>query len=232
VSSLKNHIIYGIYDKIIHMGTKLIYFVRHGETASNALHIKQGPEGPLSEKGQEQALATAKRFPKGWRGKPQLIVASPYERTKETAEIIAKELHMKVKLSDLLVERRNPSGIVGHDAGDREVRKVLDKIDKSYHEDDLRIADEENFTDLKKRAKKLLDYISRRNAKRIIMVTHSRFLKMIISYMKYGDKLTATQYNNLSYFNPIKNAGMAICSYKHHWLKKNEWKLLVWDDLA
>ena len=213
------------------MSTKVIYFVRHGETLNNVLQVKQGPDGPLSVQGREQALATAKRFPKGWRGKPDLIVASPYERTRETAEIIAKELHLKVRYSDLLAERKNPSGIVGREAGDREVKKVLDKIDKSYHEDDLRISDEENFTDLKRRAKKLLGYISRRNAKRIIMVTHSRFLKMVISYMIYGDKLTATQYNNLSYFNKIKNAGMAICSYKHHWLKKNEWKVVVWDDL-
>lgn len=214
------------------MSTKIIYFVRHGETQSNVEHIKQGPDGPLSVKGREQALETAKRFPKGWRGKPQLIVASPFERTKETAEIIGKYLHLKVRYSDLLKERKNPSGIVGREAGDREVRKVLDKIDKSYHEDDLRVADEENFTDLKKRAKKLLGYISRRSAKRIIMVTHSRFLKMVISYMLYGNKLTASQYNTLSFFNKIDNAGMAICTYKHHWLKKNEWKLVVWDDLA
>lgn len=213
------------------MSSKIIYFVRHGETLNNVLQIKQGPDGPLSVRGREQALATAKRFPKGWRGKPQIIVSSPYERTKETAEIIGNYLHLKVRYSDLLAERKNPSGIVGREAGDREVRKVLDKIDKSYHEDDLRIADEENFTDLKKRARKLLGYISRRNAKRIIMVTHSRFLKMIVSYMLYGEKLTASQYNTLSFFNKIDNAGMAICTYKHHWLKKNEWKLIVWNDL-
>ncbi|MFZ2149560.1 MAG: histidine phosphatase family protein [Minisyncoccia bacterium] len=213
------------------MATKVIYFVRHGETANNALHIKQGPEGPLSDKGREQALATAKRFPKGWRGKPQLIVSSPYERTKETAEIIAKELKMKVKYSDLLVERRNPSGVVGHDAGDLDVRKVLDRIDKSYHSDDLRVSDEENFADLKLRARKLLKFIKRRHAKRIIMVTHSRFLKMIAAYMTHGEELTASQYNTLSYFNKIDNAGMCICAYTHHWFKKDEWKILVWNDL-
>ena len=43
------------------MATKLIYFVRHGETLNNAKGIRQGPEGPLSEKGRAQALATAKR---------------------------------------------------------------------------------------------------------------------------------------------------------------------------
>ena len=214
------------------MATKIIYFVRHGETELNAQNIRQGPEGPLAERGREQALATAKRFPKE-NGRPQVIVASPYERTKETADIIAKELNMrKVEYSDLLKERRNPSEVVGHWGGEPEVRQIIDRMDKSYHEDDLRVSDEENFTDLKDRAKKLLAFIRHRSEKRIIMVTHGIFLKMIVSYMTYGDDLTASQYNTLSYFNPINNAGMTICSYTPHWFKEGEWKLLVWNDLA
>ena len=179
------------------MATKIIYFVRHGETENNAKGIRQGPEGALTEKGRAQALATAKRFPKH-KGRPQIIIASPYERTRETAAIIAKELHLRVKYSKLLVERRNPSEVIGHAGTEPEVRKIIDRIDNSYHADDLRISDEENFTDLKKRAKKLLNYITWRWQSRIIMVTHKIFLKMVISYMLYGDKLTASQYNNLS----------------------------------
>ena len=89
------------------MATKLIYFVRHGETKSNATGVRQGEEGSLTEKGREQALATAKRFPTH-KGRPQIIISSPYERTKETAEIIAKYLDIKIKYSDLLKERKNP----------------------------------------------------------------------------------------------------------------------------
>jgi len=213
------------------MRTKLIYFVRHGETELNAKNIRQGPEGSLSEKGRVQALATAQRFPKH-KGRPQVIISSPYERTKETAEIIGKELNMDVEYSDLLVERKNPSEIIGHWGGEIKVKHIIEQIDKSYHADDLRVSDEENFVDLKKRAKKLLTYIKRRREKRIIMVTHGIFLKMVVSYMLYGEKLTATQYNNLSYFNPINNAGMTICSYTTHFFQKNEWKLLVWNDLS
>lgn len=212
------------------MGTKLIYFVRHGETELNAKNIRQGPEGSLTEKGRAQALATAKRFPK-YKGSPKIIISSPFQRTKETAEIIAKELKIPIKYSDLLVERKNPSEIVGHWGEEKEVREIIDRIDKSYHADDLRVSDEENFTDLKARAKKLLYYIAGIRKKRIIMVTHGIFLKMVMSYMLHGDSLTASEYNNLSYFNPINNASMAICSYTTHWFKKNEWKLIVWNDL-
>jgi len=213
------------------MATKLIYFVRHGETENNAQNIRQGSEGALSAKGREQALATALRFPKH-KGRPQIIISSPYERTKETAEIIGKELNMPIKYSDLLKERKNPTEIIGHWGGEHGIKQIIDRMDMGYHTDDLRVSDEENFTDLKKRAKKLLKFIKHRWEKRIILVTHKIFLKMVISYMLYGDKLTASQYNTLSYFNPINNASMAICSYTSHWFKKDEWKLLVWNDLA
>lgn len=212
------------------MATKIIYFVRHGETENNALGIRQGAEGPLTEKGRAQVLATAKRFPKH-KGCPQIIIASPYERTKETASIISKEIGVKVQYSELLTERRNPSEVIGRSGREPEVRKIIDRIDNSYHADDLRFSDEENFTDLRIRAKKLLQYIRNRPEERIIMVTHKIFLKVVVSYMIYRDKLTASQYNNLSYFNPIDNAGIAICSYTHHFFKKDEWKLLVWNDL-
>src|SRR3989338_7885856 len=87
------------------MATKIIYFVRHGETELNAKGIRQGPEGSLSAKGREQALATAKRFPKH-KGRPEVIISSPYQRTKETANIISEELKMPVEYCDLLEERR------------------------------------------------------------------------------------------------------------------------------
>lgn len=212
------------------MSTKLIYFVRHGETVLNAKGVRQGPEGPLTEKGRGQALATAKRFPKK-RGRPQIIIASPYQRTRETAGIISQELKMPVEYCDLLVERRNPSQIVGHAGTEKEVREIVDRIDKSFHEDNLRYSDEENFTDLKDRARELLEFIKTRGEKRIMLVTHGIFLKMVVSYMLYGQELTASKYNSLSYFNPMDNAGMTICTYTTHWFKNGEWKLLVWNDL-
>ncbi|MBP6060638.1 MAG: histidine phosphatase family protein [Candidatus Pacebacteria bacterium] len=216
------------------INTKLIYFVRHGETKLNALGIRQSSEGGLTEKGRAQALATAKRFPKE-KGSPQVIIASPYERTRETAGIIAGELKMPIEYCDLLVERRNPSEIIGHAGTEIEVKRIVDLIDKSFHDDNLRYSDEENFTDLKERAKKLLEYIKTRPEQRIMMITHGIFLKMVVSYMLVGDELTASKYNALSYLNPINNAGISICSYtyKDHWFRKREeaWKLIIWNDL-
>ena len=192
--------------------------------------MTQGEKGALTDLGRAQALATANRFPKS-KGRPQIILASPYERTRETAEIIGRELGLKVKYSDLLKERRNPTEFIGVSKSDPVLRRVMDRIDNSFRDDNYRYADEENFVDLKLRAKYLLHFIKWRLEKRIILVSHGFFLKMIVAYMTYGESLTASQYNTLSYFNPVGNAGMAIVAYTRYWFKKDEWKILVWNDL-
>ncbi|MBP6857592.1 MAG: histidine phosphatase family protein [Candidatus Pacebacteria bacterium] len=211
------------------MRKQVIYFVRHGETELNAKGIRQGPDGPLSPKGIGQVKETSKMFPKK-RGKPKVIISSPFQRTRETADIIAKELNMKVEYCDLLIERRNPSEIVGHSGEERGTRSIVDLIDKSYHVDDLRYSDEENFADLKARAKALLKYISKRREKQIIMVTHGIFLKMVASYILEGDKLSASEYNKLSYLNNMDNAGLTICTREPRLFRRSKWEILVWNN--
>jgi 2,3-bisphosphoglycerate-dependent phosphoglycerate mutase len=211
------------------MGSKTLYFIRHGETISNAKHLRQGPHGDLSPRGREQVLETARRMPTG-EGRPQVIISSTFDRARETAEIVREALQIPLEFSELLVERRNPSQIIGREDSEREVRAIVDLIDKGYHADDLRYSDEENFVDLRDRAKKLLAYIKTRREKRIVLVTHGIFLKMVISYMILRDSLTASEYNKLSYLNPMDNAGLTICRFVPHWLRQDEWKLVMWND--
>jgi broad specificity phosphatase PhoE len=211
------------------MSKKLIYFVRHGQTVMNAQGIKQGPEGSLSEKGKHQALETAKKFPKH-KGRAEIIISSPYVRAKETAEIIAAELSLPIVYCDFLVERKNPSEVIGRPVDDREVRNIVDRIENSFHDDAWRYSDEENFTDLKDRCQKLVRYLKSRPENKIIVVTHRAFLKIALAYMLRGEELTASALNTISFFNQLDNAGISLVQYIPHWFKKDEWKLLVFND--
>lgn len=219
------------------MRTHTFYFVRHGQSILNAKHIRQGAEGSLSEKGVEQAHITGERLAEEQTltGKMQIILVSPYERTKETAEIIAAHIKYKkpLEFNDLLKERRNPSSIVGKSADDPEVARIIDMMDHAYHADDFRISDEENFADLRDRAKACLTYLETQSKKRIVVVTHGIFLKMLIAYMLYREDLTAQTYNKLSFFNPANNAGITVCTYKNGLFaprKSKRWQLVAWDD--
>src|SRR3989344_4276805 len=135
----------------IRMRPRRFYFVRHGETTLNAERIRQGEDGDLSAVGQTQADRAGAYLAEAGIHK---ILASTYERAKETAEIIEKHLGAPIVYSDLLVERKNPSEIVGKSADDLEVKRVVDLVDLAYHDDSYRYSDEENFIDLKRRGQK------------------------------------------------------------------------------
>lgn len=224
------------------MARKIFYMIRHGESLLNAAHIRQGSEGSLSPKGQEQAANAGKRLARHTR-KFDAVLVSPFTRTQETAAIICQYVKSKkpVEYVDLLTERRNPSEIINQSATDPVVKQIVDRMDLSFHEDNYRYSDEENFQDLKERAEKLLKYLAHRPEKKILIVTHSIFLKMIASYIIYRDKLDAHKYNLLSYTNASSNASTTVCEYNSGWLGdgrlgrkyypiEKRWKLVKWDD--
>lgn len=189
------------------------YFVRHGETLLNKQHIKQGAEGGLSEEGKQQAEVVGAAL--GQVEGLHLIISSPYERAKETSAIIAKHLsHPRIRYSPLLVERRNASEVIGKSTHDPEVERIVDTIDLAYHEDGYRYSDEENFLDMKQRAKKCLRHLGWAQGTAIAVVTHHAFLKMLLCYMLYGKELHIPAFIKLSFFNPSDNGGITVCTYK------------------
>jgi len=198
---------------ILLMRPRRFYFVRHGETLLNAEHVRQGEEGALSPKGRAQAEKAGnylKQFP------IKRIITSSYPRAQETTAIINKYLKVSIIVSPLFIERRNPSEIIGKHGDDPEVIRVVDQMDLAYHEDDYRFSDEENFTDLKKRAKKCINLLARQGARETCIVTHHHFLKMVIASMLYRDRLHAADFVKLSFFNVSDNAGITICEF-HPW---------------
>lgn len=195
------------------MRPRRFYFVRHGETILNAQHIRQGEEGALSEKGQEQAGMVGQyleHFP------IQNILASTYPRAKETAAIINAHLHVPIMYSPLFAERKNPSEIIGKHTDDPEVIRIVNQMDLAYHEDDYRFSDEENFIDEKERARKCLSLLARQGAHKTTVVTHHHFLKMLIAYLLYRERLHAGDFIKLAFFNVSDNAGITIVEF-HPW---------------
>ncbi|MDD2657945.1 MAG: histidine phosphatase family protein [Candidatus Pacebacteria bacterium] len=203
----------GVLVIVFFMRPRRFFFIRHGETLRNAEHIRQGAEGALSPKGREQAEKLGnylKRFP------IKRIITSTYPRAEETAVIINASLNVSVISSPLLTERKNPSEIVGKHTDNPEVARIIDQMDLSYHDDDYRFSDEENFDDLKKRAHKCLTLLARQGARETVVVTHHVFLKMLIAYLLYRERLHAKDFTKLSFFNYAHNAGITICEY-HPW---------------
>jgi broad specificity phosphatase PhoE len=216
---------------ILLMRPRRFYLVRHGETLMNAQHIHQGEEGALSENGRHQAEKVG-RYLKQF--SVRRIISSPYPRARETSMIINNYLAVPVNYSPLLAERRNPSEIIGKDRDDRNIKLIADRIDLAYHEDEYRFSDEENFIDLKKRARKCLTMLARQNSRELCVVTHHKFLKMLIAYFLYRERLHAADFAKLSFFNTSDNAGISICEF-HPWKlfsKTRGWEVVSYNEQA
>lgn len=205
------------------------YIIRHGQTLLNSEHIRQGEDGALSEKGQRQAEQVGRfleRFP------IKQIISSTYPRAKETAAILNTHLRVPVRYSSLFTERRNPTEIVGKRTDDPDVERIVDKIDYSYHEDEFRFSDEENFIDLKERARKCLWLLMREWRTETVIVTHHLFLKMLVAYMLYHDRLHAADFTKLTFFNTSDNAGITVCEF-HPWKilsKTHGWEIVSYNE--
>lgn len=195
------------------MRPRRFYIVRHGETLLNAQHIHQGADGGLSEKGRQQAERVGRKL-KGLGIRRML--SSTYQRARETAAIINTYLKVPITYSSLLVERGNPNEIVEKPTNDPAVAHIIDLMDLAYHDDNYRFSNEENFADMKNRARKCLDLLARQGHSRTVVVTHHHFLKMVIAYLLYRNELHASDFVKLSFFNASDNAGITICDY-HPW---------------
>ena len=127
-----------------------------------------------------------------------------------------------------------PSEIIGKSTGDPTTIPITDRIDLAYHDDNYRFSDEENFTDLKKRARKCLDLLSHQGAHKTCVVTHHKFLKILLAYMLYRERLTATNFTKLSFFNYSSNAGISVCEY-HPWKlfsRTRGWEIVDYNESA
>ncbi len=212
------------------MQKKRFYFVRHGETLLNKAKIKQDADGALSEAGAAQAKAVGIAFRNL---RIRLICSSPYERALQTASLMNETLRARIVSTPLLSERKNASETIGKSTEDPEVKRIMGMTAYGFHEDAYRFSDEENFEDLRKRARACLAYLERRGGTEIAVVTHHAFLQMLLSYMLYRDGLHASDYVKLAFFNPADNGGVTVCDY-HPWQalfgsKTRGWEVITYN---
>ena len=205
-----------------------IYFVRHGETVLNAARKRQAEAGGLNEKGRQQAFQIGVRL-RDFNIKK--VFCSPFQRAVETCEEINKVLKVEhIEYVPLLSERRNPSKIVGLDYFDPITIQAVNFMDKSFHAEDARWGDEENFADLKKRALELERFLIKNSNDKTLCITHGIFLKMFLCVLLRGGKLTVKEYIELSVFNPADNAGITVLEYDPLSFFSNPWKIEAYND--
>lgn len=159
-----------------------VYFVRHGETNLSKRFIHQSPNTPLSDRGVEEARNTAEYL----RGiNPDLLISSEYTRALETARIIGLHVGLEPKVTGLFYEIVRPSSLFGKSHFALSTLWYVFLSVWKRRNAAWRYQDAENFEDISNRARRALAYLEslRDTHKSIIVVSHTIFINIMISYL-------------------------------------------------
>lgn len=215
---------------------KVVYFVRHGESEANVnalpIHIDD-KDYALTGKGKEQSRFIAQRakaldF--------EVLISSPYVRTRDTAAMITDATGHAAEFSDLFIERKVPSEINGTAVDDPAVEKVLEEWVRTFYSGEPRIGDSENFTDIVERARLALDYLLQRPEEKILVVTHGYFLRVVMAVVIFGDELQPAELRRLVAATSTTNTGITMITYDsgihRHDVDpdRSRWRIRVFND--
>ena len=203
-----------------------IYIVRHGVTEMNKSNVRQSGDGYLSEEGIAQARALADKMSELT---IDSIFTSPYPRARQTADIIsARVKQLLVQESEYLTEVRYPSEVVGKPKDDPGSERILESIQAHYGEEGWRYSDEETFEEFTTRAHTVLDYISKTGFQNVVVVTHERFIRVLVGVILLGHEFTPGVFRIVRKNLYVSNTGITVCE---QW--KNEggpWRLMQLND--
>lgn len=202
-----------------------LILVRHGDTETKVEEGVQSPENPLSETGILQAKKVGKHLAKY---NINLILSSPLPRARDTTELINETLQKKIVINDLLVEVKWPTILEGKKLDDpmvKEYRKLRNENNiagTTWH-----YSDEENFIDLKTRARKLLDEIKDLKVETVLAVTSSTFMKVVVMVMCHGDDVTWETYFDFLDFTRPRHTSISTFDLD----EKGKWHMDAWNML-
>lgn len=146
---------------------KTIYYIRHGESETNARGIWGGHiDSALTNLGRQQAKKAALQAQDNELSF-DLMIVSPLKRARETADIIEGSVPVsRRQTNDLLIER---------DFGDIQHTSVDEFYKDHTYKDIDSVPNAETIEQLQQRAQKFLDGIKQLPEEKILVVGHSAF---------------------------------------------------------
>ncbi|MEY3470789.1 MAG: hypothetical protein RLZZ223_139 [Candidatus Parcubacteria bacterium] len=205
---------------------KNIYFVRHGESEGNKEKVYQSASTLLSENGLQQAELIADRFNNI---EVNTIISSNYIRAKQTAKYISEVTGKDIIESQLFRERKRPSIQENQSKEIPELMAIDKQIQDNWEILDYRYSDEENFTDLRQRAKECFEFLENMTEDNIVVVTHKNFLHCLLWYCLFGFDVTPREAVIVKNNFILSNTGIVWMQYDEI---KNFWKIVTWNDHA
>jgi 2,3-bisphosphoglycerate-dependent phosphoglycerate mutase len=143
---------------------KKIFLIRHCEAQG------QPAQAPLTNKGHTQAIALSEFF----RDIPiDRIISSPFKRTIQSIEPLAKRLNLEIETNDLLTERVLSS---------QNLSDWLEKLRDTFDDLELKFEGGESSNEAMKRIVEVVEGAFESETQNTIIVTHGNLLSLLLRY--------------------------------------------------
>lgn len=151
-----------------------ILFVRHGESVDDIEDRYGGSaDFDLTEKGREQVFESAKKI-SSLNEKFDIVLSSPLKRALQSAEIIANELHLEMKVFEYLKERNLNGVLTGLVRS--EAKNMYPEVVETHNRWEY-VDGSERTEDFNNRVKNAIKYLLKMEYSSLVAVTHGLFLK-------------------------------------------------------
>lgn len=202
-----------------------VFLVRHGRSADREARVRQSLNTPLSQTGVNQALAVVNRLKSE---EINIIYSSPYLRTFQTAEIIAKGLNMLVKVHEMTRELARPV-MDGLDYQDPLNLEFMKQLKENIFNIDWKFPDDsETFRDVAARASKFRDeLITSHSSQNILVVTHGFFISCFVGICTLGDNFVPETFMRFARALTIDNTSISEMEFSP---EESRWKIRLIND--
>ena len=182
------------------------FFMRHGEAENNVVdgeaiwHKKISVNSTLTDKGKQQVRERMNSF----KTKPDIIISSPFKRTKETIDVVSEIL--KFSPEKIIFEDRIRGWDISTELNDQKAKEVQIFFDKDFLHNPLKISPGgENFAEMIKRAGNFINELEEKyQNKNILIISHVE-IYMALKFILAG--ATFEQLEDFSFkFDYLKNA--------------------------
>ena len=143
----------------------------------NRKHMHQGPEEPLTEKGQKQALEVAIALKKK---EVDALMCSPFVRARNTAEIIGGELDIPLIVDESVREFRRPDSLYGKPHYSLHSLAYMWKLYRHREDDTWDDGGAENMFAVRNRIVDAKKAIAKVTGKKVVVVSHAIFIDMFV----------------------------------------------------
>jgi broad specificity phosphatase PhoE len=175
---------------------KELYFVRHGQTEWNAIRRMQGQwNSNLNDLGRQQAHTNGQFLE---RQNIDYLVASPLDRTTQTAEIINQYLNLDVRFDERIMEWHcgDWSGEMWDEVPHKWPEEFSAWQENQFH---YRGPGCENYPDMIERAGPFLDELLKLPQRRLAVISHGMIGRVLVGTllgMSENDMFTFGQAND------------------------------------